>query len=963
MSIEKSLLELIELEGKTALSDQEIADQLKVTREYVSTIRKKLNIESSKKRLEPQLTKELKILMKDHPSYSLRKLTSILNDKGYSVSTSFVNTVIKKHQLTSDNNLKIKKNISETQELSLQTHIDKKAATEYDPFLKMIGSQGSLKSQILHAKAAVLYPPKGLNTIIIGESGVGKSLLAKLMYEFAVANDVIKKDKFIVFNCADYSENVQLLYSHLFGHVKGAFTGAEKDKDGLISLANEGMIFLDEVHRLPAEGQEMLFNVIDNGKYRKLGQTEIEHDVSVMVIAATTENIESKLLGTFRRRIPMIIELPPLSIRPINEKLEFIEYIVNKESSRIGQTLSISHEAYSALKKYTPTYNFGSLESELKVTIAKAYLLYSIGERNQSEVTLDMLPTHVRDLWFNSPNDDVYSDIVSSNLKITKDTLVNSNDHDSTDIYKYIDQKKSELLESGYSKLEINSLLQSFIVENIKYHMKESDLIFSEPIEAESLIGKELLQIIDDFIIYAQQIIPELVFKRNLKIALGHHVSIAIERIKNNLQIIHPSLDRVQSENKELFDLSLHLISALESKYQIEIPKDEAAYICMYLNQSLNRASTDLDIGILVVCHGKVASAMLDVAKYFIKDTNVYAIDMDMDINPLKIFKVIKSKIKEMNCKKGILLLTDMGSLTEMWKNLRNDLNLEISSVPRVDTVMLMDAMYWRKVCESSQELINKITNTEIKKEITLSNENKPYIIIYCITGEGSSRHIIYHLKKFIPEIENDYNIEFMGLMYDDTISKIIGMASTNSIKLLIGNMPLEENRLNHIPHINIHELMSVEGVNKLRYFLGRTEISELSSVFSNNHIYANMKFSSRKEVLDFICAKFESEGIVNKNFRNSVYERENWTNTYIGSSISLPHPVNLDTINISQVAIITLMNEIDWDGFPVKIICLFAIKSSGDKYFKSIYKKLTFNLSAIIDSESNFALRNLLLK
>jgi lichenan operon transcriptional antiterminator len=202
-----------------------------------------------------------------------------------------------------------------------------------------------------------------------------------------------------------------------------------------------------------------------------------------------------------------------------------------------------------------------------------------------------------------------------------------------------------------------------------------------------------------------------------------------------------------------------------------------------------------------------------------------------------------------------------------------------------------------------------------------------------------------------------------MGLMYDDTISKIIGMASTNSIKLLIGNMPLEENRLNHIPHINIHELMSVEGVNKLRYFLGRTEISELSSVFSNNHIYANMKFSSRKEVLDFICAKFESEGIVNKNFRNSVYERENWTNTYIGSSISLPHPVNLDTINISQVAIITLMNEIDWDGFPVKIICLFAIKSSGDKYFKSIYKKLTFNLSAIIDSESNFALRNLLLK
>ncbi|MCR1900018.1 sigma-54 factor interaction domain-containing protein [Irregularibacter muris] len=82
---------------------------------------------------------------------------------------------------------------------------------------------------IERAKAAIMYPPDGLNCLIIGESGVGKTLFAKVMYEYAkFTGRHDKKSPFTTFNCADLYTNPQLLLSHLFEHVKGAFTGADK---------------------------------------------------------------------------------------------------------------------------------------------------------------------------------------------------------------------------------------------------------------------------------------------------------------------------------------------------------------------------------------------------------------------------------------------------------------------------------------------------------------------------------------------------------------------------------------------------------------------------------------------------------------------------------------------------------------------------------------------------------------
>ena len=127
---------------------------------------------------------------------------------------------------------------------------------EEDVFKKLIGSNGSLAEAVEECKSATLYPNNGLPILLTGSSGVGKSFMAKLIYEYAKSKKVIKEDaKLITFNCAEYSNNKELLSSKLFGYVKGAFTGADIDSKGIIEEAENGYLFLDEIHRLSPEGQ------------------------------------------------------------------------------------------------------------------------------------------------------------------------------------------------------------------------------------------------------------------------------------------------------------------------------------------------------------------------------------------------------------------------------------------------------------------------------------------------------------------------------------------------------------------------------------------------------------------------------------------------------------------------------------------------------------------------------------
>ena len=247
------------------------------------------------------------------------------------------------------------------------------AEPEPPPFANMIGYQGSLKFQTQMASAAAAYPPYGIHTLIVGETGVGKSLMASEMARYLRQRQGRNSAPFIMFNCAEYADNPQLLLSQLFGYVKGAFTGADRDKEGLVEKANEGILFLDEIHRLPATGQEMLFTVVDKGLYRRLGDT-VDRTARFMIVGATTENPANVLLDTFKRRIPLTIQIPLLCERPIDERLSIICLFFWQESCRLGMSIRISYLALKLLVSFQGKNNIGDLKNEVQIACARGYL-------------------------------------------------------------------------------------------------------------------------------------------------------------------------------------------------------------------------------------------------------------------------------------------------------------------------------------------------------------------------------------------------------------------------------------------------------------------------------------------------------------------------------------------------------------------------------------------------------------
>src|SRR5207302_382385 len=331
-------------------------------------------------------------------------------------------------------------------------------------FETLVGSGDGLKVAVQQAKAAMLYPPRGLHTLLSGPSGVGKTTFARLMHAFALELQALPADAaFVSFNCADYAGNPQLLMAHLFGVVRGAYTGADRDREGLVEQAHRGILFLDEVHRLPPEGQEMLFYLMDRECFRRLGDVK-ERQSSLLLLAATTEDPNIALLPTFRRRIPMTITLPGLHERTIMERYELLRAFFTTECSSIGTHIHVAPQALRALLLYECPGNIGQLRTDVQLACARAYLEYRTNSLTELSIHMGILPDHVRRGLLRTAELNRALEPVAHLLEVTHiftptglslDNLPES----AQDLYDTISSDLSLLRSSGLAEDEISKLL------------------------------------------------------------------------------------------------------------------------------------------------------------------------------------------------------------------------------------------------------------------------------------------------------------------------------------------------------------------------------------------------------------------------------------------------------------------------------------------------------------------------
>lgn len=240
-----------------------------------------------------------------------------------------------------------------------------------------------------------LYKIKNLSfstkpVFITGETGTGKRVVAHLIKE------IIANNNFVELNCSQYTD--ELFASELFGHIKGAFTGATQDKKGLLEIANNGVIFLDEIHALSLKAQKTLLKAIEEQEFYPVGSDK-KVKSNFRVISATCENIHELIeYGEFRQDLYARISTFSINLSPLRERKEdinlLLEYFIAKQPFRIV----INAEAKKVLENYSWPQNTREIQDLVENWVVHGHRL----------ITPEVLPTYVKNNM--TPSETIISD-------------------------------------------------------------------------------------------------------------------------------------------------------------------------------------------------------------------------------------------------------------------------------------------------------------------------------------------------------------------------------------------------------------------------------------------------------------------------------------------------------------------------------------------------------------------------
>ncbi|SET22552.1 sigma 54 modulation protein [Enterococcus malodoratus] len=927
------MLRLLEAEDpKNPLTDQELAELLETSRSKVTSLRKDAGIENSRERREAILLEDIQNILEADSKISMTQLTKELVRNGYRITlNSTINFMEQKSLLASTKKATVK-------------------VVKKDAFSGIIGSQRSLSMQVEQAKAAAMYPPIGLHTLIVGETGVGKSILAEAMYKFMVNNKDSETIPFVELNCADYAENPQLLTAQLFGYKKGAFTGAESNREGLIDQANQGILFLDEVHRMPPDGQEMLFQLIDKGVYRRLGDRDLQK-AQVMIIAATTEDIETSLLNTFRRRIPMVITVPPLSVRGIDEKYDIIATFFRQESIRVKREIVIKSEAIRSLLLLNYPGNIGELRSKIQVACAKGYLACMHQSDSGSQIIIDnetlvlsALPENQelsRELKHFSTKDL----IVYPTDKVTVPTQpINDPYEFSEGLYRIIDTEYVKLQGNYLTEKEIDSTIWKLIEKKISRYIttiQNGRQVQHLKDNIQTIVEQDLVQMAEEMLRTAEKELGEL--DQTLLFCLATHFNASIRRIRNGEGIMNPNLANVKKHYPKQFKIANQMAELAPKYIGMPLPDEEIGFIAMYLSATTDaKVKIGKNIGTIVVTHGKVAAEMVAVANELMGNSHLTALCISLDESPRFIYSRLLEMVKRNNQGRGVLVLVDMGSPETFGDQIAEELGINVRTVTRVDTLMVLDAIRKTQLIEMNlDEVADSLV--EQKKSVVLGKRNhspKPEAFIcFCLTGQGCARYLFEHLEEVIVEVSAKVKFVFLSLLNEQTMEEQIKeTAQQYDIIGIAGSFKVQTS---DIPIIMMNDIQKQSAVHRFVAQVKERQKqlkNESPQLFQPSLVFLQEPITTKKEAIQFLCGKLQAVDFVKETFIQTVKEREAMVPTILDTGVAIPHGY-FSEVNQPQIAVLIPQAPIPWgSGLEAKVVLMLAFTEKTSHLFGNIY-------------------------
>lgn len=606
------------------------------------------------------------------------------------------------------------------------------AQKEVSVFSKFIGYNGSMEQVIEKCKAAVNYPVNGLTMIICGASGVGKSYLASLIHQYAVESGAVEKNApFVVLNCADYANNSELLSSVLFGHVKGAFTGANEEKQGLLAEADGGYLFLDEVHNLSAENQEKLFLFIDSQKYRMLGDSKNWQTAKVRLLFATTEDIHSTLLATFRRRIPFEIRIPDFLERSYGERFLLVSSFFQNEAEILKKNICVDSEYFRRMLNLHEEGNIGAVKSRIKVLCAQAY-----SQQREEELRITTPGKESSDsfhFYWNRPEKKKWMSSYQIFSNITGCFVPGMN----------------------YSKIEeVLELFLQTITRRLEENKKENNFCEIPPFRHyEEKCRNSINKILKSYGYRLNELEIDEFYKMVIAVLFDETFFGAAFKISG-----------YEKKKYRKYEVMIsRILDAVLEDYNDNVREFLQTILTVWLSDKVKVKSK---INALILMHGEhSASSMASLANEMIGDYVYEAFDMPIQVHTEDLIVKVNDYVRDIETNEGLVLLVDMGSLERMYDKISRNVDGDLVIVNNVSTAFALELGF--SLFDKAD--IYRITQMDMsqfnmKMQYYKGLSQKPNIIVSCISGEG----IAVEIKEILSRYVNTDEIDILTMDYSE---------------------------------------------------------------------------------------------------------------------------------------------------------------------------------------------------
>lgn len=709
-------------------------------------------------------------------------------------------------------------------------------------FEKLIGSSSGLSYEVEQCKAAVKYPPRGLPILITGQNGTGKGFLASLTFEYAQNNGILtSKSTFQRFCCSEY-EDAQQALDALFG-LEGSADPHESQ--GALRRADGGILYLSDVQFLGREAQDKLAQLLDTGGYNTADQTEAMRESSARLILSSCEEPETHLSKRLLRRLPVVIHMPALSDRPVEEREQLILRFFCQESERMKKEIFISNRVFDTLLQYEFPANIEQLKNCIQSSCANA-LVQQEAQQDELLIYLYHLPEY---LMVTARVDGRYSDEQRSMMNVHsfgKDTVAQT-------VGQYYDSILSEYDAYCSNHCDQDTLLRKLTQTFNDY----SDyLVFSKrfanaKIDAIERVMETVFGVMSDK--YYLQLPGHFnyVFSRCLYLQMRLNAPDQDERVAGCLNLL------LRLFPKEAI-LAEEISRMIEQSLDVSINGFSQLLLVLGLRQYSQDVRMDAIRGI-IICHGySTASSIADVVNRLTGSRVFEAIDMPIDISVQEIAVRFKKYVNYVPGPKDVILLVDMGSLEDMNILLSGQTDLNLGIINNVSTRLALDVGCKIQNHTPMREILETACSGHVSTYKLMERQKKKAAVLFVSEAGVSVARKMAEL--FYNSLPRQIEVEFLGYDYLSLkhAEELAELKGKYDILFVSGTANPELKDIVFIPMEDIISFREIERINRmLSLYMQEDDLQafhqRLLKNFSLQNVVQNLTILNADKVLDLV--------------------------------------------------------------------------------------------------------------